>query len=188
MKKGFIPLAWLGLWIAGHASAAPPQGWFITGSASDHYAMGTQPGDLHAGDTNAFIRSTRDTKGFGTLMQTIGADRYRNQRVRLTGSLKTKDAGWAGLWMRIDGANRRIAGFDNMEDRGPRGDTPWHSYSIVLDVPADSLDIAFGFLLHGQGEVLADDFKLETVGKDVPVTGTAPPPLPTQPVNMTFSP
>ncbi|GLQ97230.1 hypothetical protein [Dyella mobilis] len=188
MKKGFMPLALLSLWIAGCAHGTPPRGWSVTGSTPDHYEVGTQPGNLHSGDVNAYIRSTRPGKGFGTLMQTINADGYRNQRIRLTGHLKTENADWAGLWMRIDGANRRIAGFDNMEDRGPRGNTDWRSYSIVLDVPSDSLDIAFGFLLHGQGEVLADDFKLEAVGKDVPLTGSAPPSLPTQPANMSFSP
>jgi hypothetical protein len=187
MKKGFITMAWLGLWMAGSVYAAPPQGWFVTGSASKSYDMGVQPGDRGPGDNNAYIRAWKDSKGFGGMMQTVNAEAYRNKRVRLSGYLKTKDAGWAGLWMRVDGTSRGIA-FDNMEDRAPHGSTDWQPYSIVLDVRSDALVIAFGFLLNGNGEALADDFKLEVVGKDVPVTGKARPPLPDQPVNMSFSP
>lgn len=188
MKKGLITIALFGCWMAGGAHAAPPQGWFETGSAFHDYDMGSQPGDRHAGDNNAFIRSVKDSKGFGSLMQTVSADAYRNQRVRLSGYLKTKDAGSAGLWMRVDGSERRIVGFDNMEKRALHGDNDWQQYSIVLDVPSDALDIAFGLLLEGNGEVLADDFRLETVGNDIPVTGAPLPQLPKQPRNMTFSP
>jgi hypothetical protein len=188
MNKGLIPMALLGFWMTANAYTAPPPGWFITGSAPNNYDMGTQPGDRHAGDNNAYIRAVQDGKGFGTLMQTISADAYRNQRVRLSGYLKTRAAGSAAMWMRIDGVDRRIAGFDNMEDRALRGNTEWQSYSVVLDVPSDALDIAFGVMLDGKGEVLADDFKLEIVGPDVPVTGKPRPGLPKQPANMIFSP
>jgi hypothetical protein len=187
MKKGFIAMAWLGLWMTSYAHATPPQGWFATGDAKDNYDMGAQPGDRGPGDNNAYIRAVKDSKGFGGMMQVVSAEAYRNQRVRLSGYLKTKDAGWAGLWMRVDGSSRGIA-FDNMQDRAPHGNSDWQPYSIVLDVPSDATDIAFGFLLDGNGEALLDDFKLEVVGQDVRVTGQSRPLLPKQPVNMSFSP
>ena len=187
MKKVFMAMASLGLWMTGFAYAAPPKGWYATGSAPNDYEMGVQLGDRSPGDSNAYIRAVKDSKGFGTMMQTINADAYRNRRVRLSGYLKTKDAGWAGLWMRIDGTDRSTV-LDNMEDRAPRGNSDWQHYSVVLDVPSNALDIAFGFLLNGQGEALADDFKLEIVDQNVPVTAKTRPPLPKQPVNMSFSP
>jgi hypothetical protein len=187
MKKGLIAMAWLGLWMTGYAHAAPPPGWFATGNAKDNYDMGTQLGDLGPGDNNAYIRAVKDSKGFGGMMQVVSAEAYRNQRVRLSGYLKTKDAGWAGLWMRVDGASRGIA-FDNMQDRAPHGNSDWQLYTIVLDVPSDALDIAFGFLLDGNGEALADNFKLEVVGQDVPVTAQSRPSFSKQPLNMGFTP
>jgi hypothetical protein len=187
MKKYLLTMASLGLLMTGYLHASPPQGWSTTGSATKDYDMGVQPGDHGAGDNNAYIRAVKDSKGFGAMVQTVSAEAYRNQRVRLSGYLKTEGAGWAGLWMRVDGNSRGIA-FDNMEDRAPRGNTDWQPYSVVLDVPSDALVIAIGFLLDGNGEVLADNFKFEIVGKDVPVTGKVRAPLPNQPVNMGFSP
>jgi len=170
------------------AYAAMPQGWFKTGSAPADYDMGSQAGSRHAGDKNGFIRAKRDSSGFGTMMQTVDAHTYHGQRLRLSGWLKTTGANKAGMWMRIDGSDKKVVGFDNMDDRSLHGDNDWKRYDIVLDIPGDAVDIAFGFLLSGKGELLADDFKLEPVDKNVAVTGGAlPASLPEAPVNLDFS-
>lgn len=169
--------------------AAVPTGWYAAGSAVADYDMGSQPGQRHPDDFNAYIRARKASSGFGTLMQTISAGSYHGKRVRFSGYLKTSDAGKAGLWMRIDGSERRVLGFDNMQKRALHGNHDWQRYTIVLDVPTDATDIAYGFLLDGKGEVLADDFTLETVGLDVPTTGGIPhAQLPAAPVNMRFRP
>ncbi len=188
MKKGLAGVALLACLMMGAAHAAAPKGWFINGPAMDSYAIGSQPSTRQPGSHSAFIRSIKDNSGFGSLMQTIKADAYRGKRVRLTGFLSSKDAYKAGLWMRVDGPDRHILGFDNMDPRALHGDNDWKNYSIVLDVPTDATDIAFGFLLEKNGEVLAEDFKLETVGKDVPTTDLPRPELPAAPVNMSFTP
>ena len=176
------------LLVIGQLHASTPTGWFVAGTARDSYDIGTQAGDRHPGDRNAFIRAKPESGGFGTLMQTINANAYIGKRLRLSGFMRTKDAISAGLWMRIDGANKEVVGFDNMSSRPLRGDTEWRRYEIVLDVPNNAKAIAFGFLLEGnKGEALADDFKLEAVGKDVPLTGTASPLLPAAPVNLDFA-
>ncbi|WP_243048371.1 hypothetical protein [Dyella sp. RRB7] len=187
MKKGLAFIALLGCLAMGVAHAAAPKGWFINGPAQDSYAIGSQPSTRQPGGNAAFIRSIKDNNGFGSLMQTIKADAYRGKRVRLSGFLRSKDAYKTGLWMRVDGPDRRILGFDNMELRALHGDNDWKDYSIVLDVPADATDIAFGFLLEKKGEVQAEDFRLETVGKDVPTTDLPRPELPAAPVNMSFA-
>ena len=169
-----------------HAGDAP-KGWFPAGSSPDSYDMGVQPGDRHAGDRNAYIRAQAQHRGFGTLMQTIGADAFRGKRLRLSGYLRTRDAKSAAMWMRIDGNFQQTLGFDNMSSRTLSGDTEWKRYDIVLDVPEGAQAIAFGFLLEGKGEVLADDFHMEPVGKDVPVTGTDRPALPAMPSNLDFA-
>ncbi|OYX36720.1 MAG: hypothetical protein B7Y99_00150 [Caulobacterales bacterium 32-69-10] len=44
-------------------------------------------------------------------------------------------------------------------------------YEVVLDVPAEAINVAYGFFLQGQGKVSADEFRLDVVGRDVPITG-----------------
>lgn len=172
--------------LATGAYAAMPQGWYKYGSAPNDFDAGTTAGNRHAGDKNGFIRAMQDTTGFATLMQTVNAQAYHGKRLRLSGWLKTKDANKAALWMRIDGGDKKIVGFDNMDDRPVTGTVDWKRYDVVLDVPQDAVDIAFGFMLNGKGEVLADDLKLEEVAKDVPVTSRGSH-LPDAPVNLDFS-
>jgi hypothetical protein len=112
-----------------------------------------------------------------TLMQTVRADRYRGKRLRLAGYLKSADVAlWAGFWMRVDAATRRGVGFDNMNQRAVKGTTPWTRYEIVLDVPEDAVQIAFGILLAGGGQLWADELDLTAVDPRVPSTdlGFAP--------------
>lgn len=183
-----IALAFATLLLAAPVHAVePPKGWHAAGSAPDTYEMGARPGDRRAGDRNAYIRALPQARGFGTMMQSIGADAYRGKRLRLSGYLSTREANSAAMWMRIDAAGHQTVGFDNMDKRALRGDTDWKRYEIVLDVPQNAELIAFGFLLEGKGEVMADDFKLDEVGKDVPVTGTGRPVYPPAPVNLDFA-
>ncbi|HEX7816743.1 hypothetical protein [Dyella sp.] len=172
--------------LAAHAQANLPDGWFKTGSAPADYDAGAQAGTRRPGDRNAFLRARSDSKGFATLMQTIDATDYRGKRLRLSGWLKTTGANKAALWMRVDGDSRKVLSFDNMDDRPVTGTTDWKHYDVVLDVPQDAIVIAFGFNLIGKGEVLADDFKLEAVSKDVQVTGGAAGPR-REPVNLDFA-
>ncbi|WP_430391893.1 hypothetical protein [Dyella sp. 20L07] len=188
MKKGFALLAMLGCLTMGVAHATAPKGWFVNGPAQDSYDIGIQASTRQAGGNSAYIRSIKDNNGFGSMMQTIKADAYRGKRIRLSGQLSTKAANKAALWMRVDGSERRILGFDNMDQRAPHGDSDWKEYSIVLDVPADAVDIAFGFLLERKGEVVVENLRLETVGNNVPTTDMPRQQFPAAPVNMNFSP
>ena len=186
IKRSCIALGLL--LIAGQVHAGGlPKGWFTSGSAPDSYDFGVRTGDRHPGDRNAYIRAQPQSHGFATLMQTINAENYRGKRLRLSGYLRTHDANSAAMWMRIDAPGQRGVGFDNMGPRALHGDTGWKRYDIVLDVPPNAQAIAFGFLLEGKGEVAADEFKLEEVGKDVPTTGLDTPAVPNAPSNLDFS-
>ena len=125
--------------------------------------------------------------GFGTLMQTFKADTYRGQRIRMSGYVRSRNVkDWAGLWMRVDGAKDEVLAFDNMQNRAVKGTTDWTRYEIVLDVPETSQQIAFGVLLSGMGQVWLDDVKFETVGKEVPTTGSKSSEVPSAPRNLDF--
>ena len=106
-------------------------------------------------------------------MQTIDGDSFRGIRVRMSGDVQANDViDWSGLWMRVDGQKNEMLSFDNMQDRPVKGSCDWQKYEIVLDVPSNAHQIAFGLLLTGKGQVWMDDLKFEVVGMDVATTST----------------
>jgi hypothetical protein len=170
------------------AQAEAPAGWHIAGSTPGDYEF-SQTDVASSGKYGSLIAARSDkARGFGTLMQTISADEYRGARWRLSGFMKTEQAGRAQMWMRVDGAEAKLLAFDNMDSRAVTGTTDWKRYEIVLDVPAGSIDIAFGYFLAGGGKVWGDNFKLEKVDATVPVTATTPgvPGMPKAPANPDF--
>ena len=161
------------LFAAGPACAEPIKGWFISGSAPANYEFGTERIVGTASSKSAFIAAkSAKPDGFGTLMQMILPDSYRGKRLRLSARIKTANADHAQMWMRIDGPDQKMLGFDNMDSHPVTGTTDWKRYEVVLDVPDNSVAIAFGIFLNGAGKMWADDFKLEPVGKNVAVTGS----------------
>ncbi|GJQ29209.1 MAG: hypothetical protein HBSAPP03_10930 [Phycisphaerae bacterium] len=84
----------------------------------------------------------------------------RGKRVTLSGLIRTaKVAGYAGLWWRADGPRGALA-FNNMQDRGIRGDSPWARHEFTLDIPDDTQAIYFGMLLVDAGEAWFDDLSI----------------------------
>lgn len=164
-----------------------PEGWFIAGSRPNDYTAGTVSDAGRPGAASAYLASREEVvEGFGTLMQEFSAELFLGKRVRMTGYVRAESVeGRAGLWMRVDGTDRALLNFDNMQDRPILGMLPWRRYEIVLDVPAESTRIAFGILLQGNGKVYVDDFAFEEVAPVVEATGL-PNSLPVTPVNLAF--
>ena len=175
VKKSFCLAFLLACASAASVHAEIPAGWVVAGTAPSDFEMGSELGNRVPGERSGVIRAKKDSRGFGTLMQTVDAESYRGHRVRLSGFLRTKQAGRGQMWMRVDGTGQRSIGFDNMDDRPLVGDVDWKRCDIVLDVPENAADIAFGFMLQGKGEIWASDFHFETVGNDVPITGMGAP-------------
>jgi len=151
-------------------SGVLPRGWVLAGSTPGDYDAGTDESVSSSKTSSLYLWcSNPGTSGFGTVMTRAAAERYRGTRVRLTADVQTQDVGdWAGLWMRVDGGEAES--FDNMANRPIRGDTPWRSYSVVLDVSASASALSYGVLLHGKGTVWVDQIRVEVVGPEVPVT------------------
>jgi hypothetical protein len=174
----FLVLVAMGavLWsfAASQDQGSGPRGWFLAGSHPDQYSVGVDHAIFHSGKGSAYLEAKRaGADGFGTLMQTINAAEFLGQRVRMSGYLKTAGIEqWAGMWMRIDSPDKKPLGFDNMQGRPLKGSTDWTRCEIVLDVPKNSVDVAFGVLLSGVGRVWIDDIKFEVVDLSVPTTGT----------------
>ena len=159
------------------AADSIPGGWVKAGSHPAEYEVGTDSAIHHGGRFSGYVKATaKDLHGFGTLMQTVAPGRYLGKRVRLSVFVKAERVDdWAGVWLRVDGPvegnQPKILAFDNMQDRPIKGTTDWARVEIVLDVPSEAKDMAFGILLSRNGEVWLDDLKFEVVPASVPVTG-----------------
>ena len=166
-----------------------PLGWISSGVRPERYRMGV---DVQNAGT-ALIESIgdeEDSKAFGTLMQSIVAERFLGQKVRLRASLKTRDvAGSAVIWFRVDGERGRVLRFDNLEQRKTdgalSGTNDWTARSIVLEVPQEALSLHYGFFLKGSGRVWARDFSIEGAEPDAVVTPWRP--YLDGPTNLDFS-
>ncbi|PXX45040.1 transcriptional regulator [Undibacterium pigrum] len=188
MKPGFILLSVLAATslyaLAAESVEKLAEPWVLAGETPKSYQIGIDRNQTISGKGSKFIRyESGEEKSWGTLMQMIGAEQYRNKRLRFQARVKTKDVdNWAGLWMRVDTPSRDDSPFYNSEDKPIKGTTDWQLRSVVLDVPADAKAIAFGVIDEGKGQVWLDDLKLEVVSKDVPVDKMKPvKPLPTAP-------
>ena len=151
-----------------------PAGWFAAGSKPKSYEMGIDKGAGKDGKNAATIKSIEKMiKGFGTLMQQKKPDNYLGKRIKMTGFMKSENvANWAGLWFRVDqtGSQQSLS-FDNMGDRPIKGTTSWTKYEIVLDIPENASQIAYGALLDGTGQIWFDNIAIEIVNDSVPITG-----------------
>jgi hypothetical protein len=116
---------------------------------------------------------------FGVATATFPVSEAVGKTVRFSGWIRTEGVtgGYAGLWWRVDGANRQVLAFDNSESRilagtpdkslgsrGAQGMTPWTRYEIELPVPADAANINFGALLTGKGSAWFDALQVDLSG------------------------
>ena len=173
-----------------------PEGWFRAGSLPESYEMGVEAGAGQNSENAATIKSIdKKINGFGTLMQNCRPDQFLGKRVRMSGYVKSLNVDpdsqrdWAGLWIRVDkkGTDEPLS-FDNMSDRPIKGTTEWQKYELVVDVPLHAINIAYGALLAGTGQIWFDNLNFEIVDHTVPTTSKGNehnPPLP-EPSNLNF--
>ena len=160
-------------------TVAFPPGWG-GGASSNAYVVGLDRGNVHGGSAAAYMTATvPNPTGFVSITQSIRADAYRGRRVRWSGWVRPTGVGGSGggVWMRVDGPGATLS-FDNMSNRPILGSSGWTQASVVLDVPANAIGIALGVLLAGAGDLVVDDFRLETVGQEIPSTSLYSAPLP----------
>ncbi|MBI1760643.1 MAG: hypothetical protein HYR56_04320 [Acidobacteria bacterium] len=153
-----------------------PIGWNKAGSKPANYEISVDSAVKHGGQASACLQFTaQQAEGFATLMQQFKADAYRGKRLRMSAWVKTETAAdRAQLWLRLD-ALKGMPGFDNMGKRPIKGVNDWRRYELVMDVPAEAVNIAFGVMSFGTGRVWVDDFAFDVVGGDVAETDTRTP-------------
>jgi len=166
-----------------------PDGWFMAGTRPAEYAAGRLPATCAYEGKRVIrlrFRAAAPPGGFGTVMQSFDAARYRGRRVRFSAMIRGEEiTDWAGAWLRVDAAEGARA-LDNMNNRPLRGSTDWTEAANVLDVGADAASVHFGVLLAGAGAVDLASPRFEVVGTDVPVTRIPLRPLAAEPQGLDF--
>jgi len=147
-----------------------PTGWYKSGKTPENYEMGIDRGAGQFGSNAGTIKSIEPkTNGWGNLMEEFSPEKFLGKKICMSAYMKTKEVTRrAAFWMRVD---KKYTGpalsFDNMGNRPIRGTTDWTKYEIVLDVPVNTCDIAFGVFLIGGGQIWFDSFTFEIVGDAV---------------------
>jgi erythromycin esterase len=143
-----------------------PAGWFV-GSSEYEVVLDTMA--PHSGTRSLRIapRSTPRPQAFGVATSRIDGQIAAGKTVRLRGYVRTRDvaAGYAGLWMRVDGPGGRMLALENMSERGVTGTTPWTAHEITMRVDTGAVAIFFGALHPGGGTAWFDSFSVEVDGK-----------------------
>lgn len=147
--------------------------WRLAGSNPNDYTYTATKDPADPAKTVRTLRSVAsEVNGFGTLMQSFAADKYRGKRVRFTSNVKASGmTHWAGLWMRVDGPGGEVLAFDNMQDRPIKNAAGGTQYDVVLDVPAQARGISLGVLMNGTGELVLGPPSLDVVDTTVAITG-----------------
>jgi hypothetical protein len=161
-----------------------PSGWLGFLGQPVSFTTGVESANVHGGAHAAFFTNADSIESgltYSEVYQVVRADSYLGRRVRWSGWLRPTrvelpfagtaavDGQFSGLWMRVDGTDSTLAA-DNMESFPIVGTSGWRQVSVVLDVPMNAVGIGFGVLFSGTGQLLADDFALETVSASVPTT------------------
>lgn len=94
---------------------------------------------------------------------------FIGNKIQLSAYVKTEGVanGYAGLWLRLDGADKEMIRIDNMENRGITGTNEWKQYVVNLDYDENVKEIYFGGLLAGEGKTWFDNFEISIDGKKI---------------------
>lgn len=143
-----------------------PLKWYVNNQG---YITSVDTLEKFSGDKSLKIRSNNPSiKQFGMASRIFPIAFAKGKNITFKGRIKTKmvENGYAGIWWRVDGKNRSILGFDNMNDRGLVGDNDWTEVSIKMKVDDEAVNILFGSLLTGEGIAWFDDFNIFIEGEE----------------------
>jgi len=170
------------------ATVIVPDGWLLTGSNTENFVGGVDQQETCLSQPVFCLRNATGQSGFATMMQSVLGQQYQKRRVCFSGYLRCENVtGSATIWLRADNNHGRYIAFNNLErlktNGALKGTVGWSRRRIVLDIPAETDSLNFGFYLSGQGEARFSGFDLQFVGDDVPVT---PPQEEAAPRNLDF--
>lgn len=101
---------------------------------------------------------------FTSFVRSIDAEPYRGRLVVATARVKgigiTK--GPNGVWLRADGADRKLLGFASSYSKSVIGDSDWVERDAILDVSTDAERIVYG-AVTSSGTLLIDGLRVEPI-------------------------
>lgn len=101
---------------------------------------------------------------FASATGSFPVEAARGKKMHLSAWIRTQGVkDWAGVWWRCDTPGG-VNGFANMQEKKISGDTQWTRHEFTIDVPGDTVNISFGFLLSGEGTAWFDDLEIELDG------------------------
>jgi erythromycin esterase-like protein len=119
--------------------------------------------DVKSVAARASLGSTQG--GFTSATGSFPPEAARGKTLRFSAWIRTEGVtGWAGAWWRCD-TPAGVQGFHNMAEEKITGTTPWTRHEFTLEVPKDTQNINFGFLLSGGGTAWFDDAEIELDGR-----------------------
>ena len=148
-----------------------PKGWIKRGESPDSYLMGVVKGGGMDGKNAATLKAKDpEEESWATLMQNIKPGKFAGHKIKFSGYIKTnEDAQWAVLWMRVDKPAEKCR-LDNMMDRLVSADKDWTKCEVVMEVPRDAFNIAFGGMMGGPGQMWFCKLRFEIVPDSTPTT------------------
>ncbi|MBW8847466.1 MAG: hypothetical protein JF607_21085 [Burkholderiales bacterium] len=177
-----IPLAALALSASSAETLRQPAGWVSfagwDGLNSPTHEAGVAPETENSSQRALTVKAIGERKAhqIGSIFQ--GLTGYAYRRIRFSAQVKTAGVDqWAGIavgsgihpFFHVPDPQEVEAGA--VAPRGSAGCPDWCDVSVVADISAASGGMAtVGLALIGNGQVWARGFKLEIVGREVPVT------------------
>ena len=145
-----------------------PTGWSHPKNELTGYEVNLDSTIKQHGKYSIAITQIKPGSNFSTALFYI-PKRFRGSNIELRGYIKTENVsnGYAGLWMRVDGANA-IDAFNNMQDQNVHGTTDWKEYHIQLAYnSAKVISITTGALLVGPGKMWFDNLRIFINGQPI---------------------
>lgn len=105
--------------------------------------------------------------GAGIVAAVFPVNEVKGKKIVFSGFVKTEDVkqGYAGLWWRVDGSEKKILFFDNMAQRGAKGTEDWRQLIIESKIDDNAINISYGFLLVGDGKAMFNGLQVEVDGQ-----------------------
>ena len=155
-----------------------PRDWLLRGTGPSSYDVNIDRREVFAGLNSVRLAShdknVANTKS-ASLMQSILADPWAGQRVEF--SVRTKAAGFrqhVDTWIRATDRGKAVIAYGHVESTYDK--TDWIKRTVVMDIPSEASEIAYGVSLYGVGTLWIDAARLTAVDNTVTdVTGHAPP-------------
>jgi hypothetical protein len=156
--------------LAGHWQV--PKFWDANETVPREYLVTIDHERVHRGNSSLEVRSiVRQPKGAAAVAQTIRAEGYRGNRIRVNTFLASRGvSSGAELWLRARLPDREVlAAADDPSACRIAGTNSWRECSAQLLVPENAIFIDFGIRLRGAGTIWADDFGFDVSGPIAPV-------------------